>query len=55
LKYFEKALHNKIIQRGEGHQDLVTHYTSISEVYYKMENTEKGDVCNAKADEINKE
>ena len=38
LEYFEKALRNKIIQRGEGHKDLVKFYKYISDVYYLKEN-----------------
>ena len=52
LKCFEKALNNKILQRVEGHKDLVKYYNYISEVYYLMENKEQGDRYKAKADAI---
>ena len=49
---FEKALSNKILQRGEGHKDLVKYYNYISEVYYLMENKGQGDSYKAKAEAI---
>ncbi|MGH2666113.1 MAG: tetratricopeptide repeat protein [Flavobacterium sp.] len=54
LGYFEKALENKIIQRGEGHKDLVKFYKYISDVYFLMENKWKGDEYKIKWEEIEK-
>lgn len=52
LDYFEKALQNKILQRGDGHKDLVKFYTYLSEVYYLMGNNELGEFNNKKSGEI---
>jgi len=52
LNYFEKALNNKIIQRGEGHKDLIRFYKYISEVYYLMDNKIKGDEYKSKWEAI---
>ena len=52
LKCFEKALNNKILQRGEGHKDLVKYYNYISEVYYLMDNKALGDSYKTKAEAI---
>ena len=53
IDYFEKALQNKIKQRGQGHKDLVRYYNNISEVYYLMDNKAQGDFYKAKSEEIN--
>lgn len=50
--YYEKALFNKIEQKGEGHKDLVKYYKYLSEVSYLMADTEKGDLYKFKADSI---
>jgi len=50
LKYFEKALKNKIIQVGEEHKDVASFYKNISDVYYQMDNNDKGDRYKAKAE-----
>ncbi len=52
LKYFERALKNKILQRGERHKDLIKFYKYISEVYYLMENKLKGDEYKIKWEKI---
>lgn len=52
LVYFEKALKNKIIQRGQGHKDLLKFYANVSEVYYLMENKKQGDFYKTKSEEI---
>jgi tetratricopeptide (TPR) repeat protein len=54
LEYFERALKNKIIQRGEGHKDLVKFYKYIGDVYYLMENKLKGDEYKVIWEEIEK-
>ncbi len=54
LEYFEMALRNKIIQRGEGHKDLVKFYKYISDVYYLKENKLKGDEYKTKFEDIEK-
>jgi tetratricopeptide (TPR) repeat protein len=51
LEYFEKALKNKIIQRGQGHKDLIKFYKNISDIYYLMENKEQGDFYKTKSEE----
>jgi tetratricopeptide (TPR) repeat protein len=55
LVYFQKALSNKILQRGEGHKDLKKHYNNISAVYILMGNKEQGDLYKSKADACLKE
>ena len=52
LKYFEKALENKIRQRGPGHIDVVRFYKNMSDVYYLMGQKTQGDIYNSKAEEI---
>ncbi len=52
IKYFEKALENKIIQRGEGHKDLVRFYKNMSDVYYLMQNKAKGGFYKNKLERI---
>ena len=52
LEYFEKALKRKIVQRGEGHKDLIKFYKNISEVYYLMNNKKQGDFYKSKSEEI---
>ena len=54
LTYFEKALENKVLQRGERHKDLVRYYKQIGEVYYLMGDKLNGDKYQIKADEIEK-
>lgn len=46
IEYFEKALDNKILQRGPGHKDLVKYQQYLSEVYYLSNNKEKGIITN---------
>ena len=55
LSYYEKALHSKIIQLGQGHKDLSVYYTRISEVYYLMNNEVKGSQYKQKAEEVVKQ
>ena len=52
LGYFEKALNNKIIQRGEGHKDLSKYYKNISEVYFLMGNNIQGDFYKTKSEDV---
>ena len=54
VMYFEKALQNKIAQRGKDHKDLVRYYKNASDVYYLTGNQSQGDTYKAKADEIAK-
>ncbi|HMS98397.1 MAG TPA: tetratricopeptide repeat protein [Saprospiraceae bacterium] len=43
LGYFEKALKNKIIQKGEAHADLAKFYQYLSDIWYLMEDKVKGE------------
>jgi tetratricopeptide (TPR) repeat protein len=52
LDFFEKALQNKIIQRGQGHKDLSKFYKNISEVYFLMDNKGQGNIYKVKAEEV---
>ncbi|MEP7198081.1 MAG: tetratricopeptide repeat protein [Saprospiraceae bacterium] len=51
LEYFEKALNNKILQRGLGHKDLKKYYKNLSEVYYLKGDKLQGDAFSAKSEE----
>ncbi len=52
IEYFQKALENKIAERGEKHKDLARYYKNISEVYYLMKNKEQGDFYKTKSEEM---
>lgn len=54
IMYFEKALNNKIIQRGEGHKDLGRYYKYLSDVYYLMLDKEAGDLYKSKYEAVSK-
>jgi tetratricopeptide (TPR) repeat protein len=54
LEYFEKALKNKIIQRGKDHKDLIRFYKYISDIYYLLNNKAKGDEYKIISEEIDK-
>lgn len=54
LAYFDRALANKIIQRGAGHKDLARFYANISEVYYLMGNKNQGESYKAKSEEASR-
>lgn len=54
LIYFDKALNNKVRQRGEGHKDLVKYYNYVSKVHYLLNDIPKGDEFKLKAEAIEK-
>jgi len=54
VEYFEKALHNKIIQRGEGHKDLGRYFKYLSDVYYLMQDKAQGDLYKSKYEAVSK-
>ncbi|MBK9271980.1 MAG: hypothetical protein IPM48_10315 [Saprospiraceae bacterium] len=52
ISNIEKALGNKVLQRGVGHIDLIKYQQYLSEVHYLMGNNEKGDYYKALSDAI---
>ena len=42
INYFELALKNKILQRGEHHKEVTKIYNYLNELYYLIKNNVKG-------------